>query len=180
MASGFVDSSKNIADLTIEDAYQMFRDYEAGKIPKMMGFFCSVPTNHDPSLAPPGKQLLSIITGTAPIGAPSEASEKEWGELIQKVFFDYFPEAKDHVLWVDTVAPRFLASWLGKTGGPIIGTGQTPDQVADKRLPHRTPVRGLYLAGDNSGGRGIGVELSCLSGLDCADEILSDIGHKLL
>ena len=41
---------------------------------------------------------------------------------------------------------------------------------------HRTPVRGLYIAGDCGGhARGVGTELACQSGMDCADMLTSDL-----
>jgi phytoene dehydrogenase-like protein len=180
LGHGYLDPKQDIAGLSIDDARQMFEDFEAGKIPKMMGFFCSVPTNYDPSLAPMGRQLLSISTAGARPSVQSDTSEKQWKESMLQAFFSYFPETKDHVMWIDSLGPKYIANWLGKTDGPVIGTAQVPGQVAEKRLSHRTPVRGLYLAGDNSAGRGIGVELACGSGMDCADLILSDIDHCLL
>jgi len=180
LGHGYLDPKQDIAGLSIDDARQMFKDFETGKIPKMMGFFCSVPTNYDPGLAPSGRQLLSVCTAGAQPSVQSEASETQWSESMLQGFFNYFPETQDHVMWIDTLGPKYISNWVGKTDGPVIGTAQVPGQVAEKRLPHRTPVRGLYLAGDNSAGRGIGVELACGSGMDCADTILSDLNHHLL
>jgi prolycopene isomerase len=60
-----------------------------------------------------------------------------------------------------------------------VSTGQTPDQVGANRPPVYTPVRGLYLAGCNAGGRGVGTELAAASAMECADRILADLGVEL-
>ena len=146
----------------------------------MTAFFAPIPSNFDPSLAPPGCQMLNLGTAAPRGGVARENSDEEWIDALLKIFFRYFPEAEKHVMWIETHSTRFLANWLGKTHGPIISNSQVPGQVAGKRLPNSTPVRGLYLAGDNAGGRGIGTELACQSGMDCADLILSDMEHRII
>lgn len=67
--------------------------------------------------------------------------------------------------------------WLGKAYGPAISTAQTPNQVGACRPSVTTPIRGLYLAGDNAGGRGIGTELAADSAMECAERVLADLGR---
>jgi len=45
--------------------------------------------------------------------------------------------------------------------------------VGKERPAIRSPLPGLYFAGDGAGGRGIGTELAAQSALECA-EILDD------
>jgi hypothetical protein len=73
-----------------------------------------------------------------------------------------------------------MEHWLGKQYGPAISTAQTPDQVGPKNRPSvATPVRGLYLAGDGAGGRGIGTELAADSAMECAERILTDLARPI-
>lgn len=171
---GFLDPARDPADVTHHDANKMYRDIISGKKPELIGVFSPVLSNFDPRLAPPGRQLISAVTGAPYESVDSELSEDEWCRLMLKSFFGSFPEAEKHVIRIDTFPASFMARWLGKTNGPIISNAQVVGQVAEKRLPHRTPVKGLYLAGDNSAGRGVGTELATRSGIDCADEIIHD------
>ncbi len=88
--------------------------------------------------------------------------------------YDLIPNAKENVLFEDTFSVEEIAGWIGKTTGAAITTGQTPDQVGKNRPGHRTPIKGLYICGDAAGARGVGTELACQSGMDCADLIESD------
>ena len=78
----------------------------------------------------------------------------------------------DHILWYDTFSVRDFEKIIGKTYGHAITTAQTPDQVGEKRPAIKSPIKGLYFAGDCAGGRGIGTELAAQSGMECADVIL--------
>lgn len=73
----------------------------------------------------------------------------------------------------------WMEHWLGKEYGPAISTAQTPDQVGDKRPSVVTPVRGLNLAGDGAGGRGVGTELAADSAMECAETIIAALGRRL-
>jgi len=52
--------------------------------------------------------------------------------------------------------------------------------VGVRRPSQRTPVRGLYLAGDGAGARGVGTELACQSGMDCGDLVAQDRANYLV
>ena len=74
-----------------------------------------------------------------------------------------------------------IAQWIGKSNGGAVTTGQTTDQVRANRPPHKTPVSGLYIAGDCGGtARGVGTELACQSGMDCGDLVANDFFNYLL
>ncbi len=84
------------------------------------------------------------------------------------------PGLRDEALFIDTTSVAFIEHWIGKEGGAAITTGQTPSQTGRRRPPVRTPVRGLYVCGDGAGGRGVGTELACQSGIETAQEIYRD------
>jgi prolycopene isomerase len=89
------------------------------------------------------------------------------------------PDLDEHTLFVDTFSVDFIEKWIGKEFGPAVSTGQTPDQVGRRRPTVHTPVKGLYLAGCNAGGRGVGTELAAASAMECVDRILVDMGRTL-
>ena len=81
---------------------------------------------------------------------------------------------------MDTFPVEAMANWSAKASGAAVATGQTPDQVGVNRPGHRTPVSGLYICGGGAGSRGVGTELACQSGMDCADLIFNDWRNYLI
>ena len=167
-------------DFTTEDVRRMWENVQAGRVPEIFSFYCPVPTNFDPLLAPAGKQLLTV-TSVAPACDRKPVHRPEaWIDALEKAFFEVLPEARNHVVWIDRFSNRFLAQWLGKQGGPVISTAQDTRQVGSLRHPNTTPVQGLFVAGDCAGARGIGTELACQSGIDCTEVITRALGKKNL
>jgi len=59
--------------------------------------------------------------------------------------------------------------------------GQSINQVGLLRLPHETPITGLFMAGDYAGpARGVGAELACQSGLYCADLVANHLALGIM
>jgi len=157
---------------TIDDIRKTWEDTLEGRVPEIFSFFCTVPTNSDPSLAPPGMQLVTVSTAIAPCDRTPVDPPEKWIDALLEALFLRWPESREHVVWVDRKDSRFLEKWLGKQGGPVISTCQDTGQVGPGRHSNATPVPGLFVAGDCAGGRGIGTELACQSGIDCAERIL--------
>jgi prolycopene isomerase len=161
-------------DLTLDDYQRLFQDIDQGRVPQVVPIYCPIPTNFDPGLAPPGRQLLTAcaVAPTTDIGF--EDDEKAWIQALLGAMDVLVPGCTDEALFVDTLGVRALASWIGKLHGPAVSTGQTPDQVGGRRPAVRTPLRRLYVAGDAAGGRGVGTELAAQSAMECADALLAD------
>jgi phytoene dehydrogenase-like protein len=85
------------------------------------------------------------------------------------------PGLDEHTLFVDRTTVAWMEHWNGKETGTAISTAQTPRQVGDLRPSVKTPIEGLYLAGDNAGGRDTGTELAADSAIECAERILTDL-----
>lgn len=131
--------------------------------------FMPVPSNHDPSLAPPGKQL--VIAGTA---APPRSSKALGNAILDKVHetvLRLFPGFADSIIWETRSTRSDVTALTRHPSGEAIGLGQTPDQVGSLRLKHETALDGLYLVGADAGSRGIGTELAVASGIALADKI---------
>ena len=41
--------------MSLEDVHGLWEDTLAGKIPKIFSYYCPIPTNSDPQLAPPNE-----------------------------------------------------------------------------------------------------------------------------
>jgi prolycopene isomerase len=166
--------------LSPEDIHRLWEDTLAGKVPEILSFYCPVPTNFDPQLAPDGTQLLTLTAAAPTCDHKSVDGPDVWIDAMLDALFTLRPDIQRHVVWIDRLSNRFLERWMGKRGGPVISTGQQIGQVGSFRHPNATPVRGLYVAGDCAGARGIGTELACQSGIECADTIASAIYNRLL
>ncbi len=176
---GGVGDGVDLARVGANDMKEMFAHLTRGEVPPIVPFYCPVPTNFDPSLAPPGHQLLTVCAVAPTSDVELRSPPAAWEEAMLRTIRRVVPGLDDHALFVDTFDVGFIESWIGKEFGPAVSTGQTPDQVGRMRPSVFTPVRGLYLAGCNAGARGVGTELAASSAMECVDRILADLGHEL-
>jgi prolycopene isomerase len=176
---GGVGDGVDLARVGTDDMKTMFQHLLRGEVPPIVPFYCPVPTNFDPGLAPPGHQLLTVCavapTSDVPLTSPPAAWESAMLDAIRRVV----PGLDDHALFIDTFDVDFIEKWIGKEFGPAVSTGQTPDQVGHRRPPVYTPIHGLYLAGCNAGARGVGTELAAASAMECVDRVLADLGREV-
>jgi prolycopene isomerase len=176
---GGVGERTNLFQVTTSDIKSMFAALERGEVPPVVPFYCPVPSNFDPELAPPGHQLLTVCavapTSDIPLRDDAQAWERAMMDTIRRVV----PGLDEHTVFVDRFSVAFIEKWIGKEFGPAVSTAQTPDQVGARRPPVWTPLRGLYLAGCNAGARGVGTELAAASAMECVDRILVDLGRDL-
>jgi phytoene dehydrogenase-like protein len=174
---GGVGDGVDLATVGTNDMKDMFAHVLRGEVPPIVPFYCPVPTNFDPGLAPPGHQLLTVCAVAPTSDVKLTSPPAAWEEAMLRTIRRVVPGLDEHVVFVDTFGVEFIESWIGTEFGPAVSTGQTPDQVGRKRPPVYTPIRGLYLAGCNAGARGVGTELAASSAMECVDRILADIGR---
>jgi prolycopene isomerase len=176
---GGVGDGMDLFRVTTADIKSMFASLQRGEVPPVVPFYCPVPSNFDPSLAPPGHQLLTVcaVAPTSDVTLRDEA--RAWEKAMMEAMGRVVPGLEDHALFIDHFSVAFIEKWIGKEFGPAVSTAQTPDQVGARRPPVWTPLRGLYLAGCNAGARGVGTELAAASAMECVDRILADLGRDL-
>ncbi len=142
---------------------------------KDIGGMFVIASNFDPSLAPQGKQLVIAALGIDPV----LSSEKDFfiKVLIQKLqsFAPPLIHLQDHIEWMDVFGPHELESLFGEKGA-VVGIAPTVAQARTNRLDSRTPVKGLFHCGDDSGINlwGVGTELAARSGNECARIMLEE------
>ena len=119
-----------------------------------------VPSIVDPTLAPPGKHVMSCFVQYAPY----EISEgpKNWparreafGDAVIDTIEEYVPNIRDLILHRQVLTPWDLEQEFGLTEGNIFHGELTLDQLAFQRpasgwARYRTPVRNLWLAGSGA------------------------------
>jgi prolycopene isomerase len=167
--------------VTREDYRRQFEALDRGEVPVVVPVYCPIPTNFDPTLAPNGGQLLTAcaVAPTTDVPRPEDTrpharDDRAFIDGLLRAMDDLMPGCIAEAEFVDTMGVEALAAWIGKSGGPAVSTGQTPDQVGRGRPPVRTPLPGLYVCGDAAGGRGIGTELAAASGMECVEAVLAD------
>jgi phytoene dehydrogenase-like protein len=144
-----------------------FRDAE--QVERQAAVFVPVPSEADPSLAPPGCQL--VLAGSlvpAVIDEEGEADRvcNEVLDRVENTMRDLFPGIEDHVVWKLRTDTRYIASISGRNTGEVVGVAQNRRQVGKRRPSNATPVEGLYLVGADAGGRGVGTEMAADSALN--------------
>jgi phytoene dehydrogenase-like protein len=133
-------------------------------------------TAYDPSVAPPGKHVMSVFAHYAPYELADgdwDARREEIGALILDAIAVHAPDVRDCVEHVQVLGPPDIERRIGLTGGHIFQGEALPDQMWDRRLSPRTPVEGLYLCGaaTHPGGSVI-----ALNGRNAALAMLEDAG----
>lgn len=153
-----------------EEMIELERRYLRGEIPEVAGGMINSPTNFDPNLAPPGKQLIFFGTKCGP-----HQDWKRWGKLCMDALKEVFPGIEEHVLWTALDSPDVVEKYAGEEGN-VIGVGQTVDQIHERRPKHETPVKNLYQCSAEAGGHGIGTELAASSALELSEKLLMKTG----
>lgn len=124
---------------------------------------CFMQTPTDPSLAPPGKHILSIFAQYfpyEPADGPWTAAKKDGvvASIVQTLA-QYAPNLPAAVEAVQALAPPDLEARFGLTGGHIFHGELLPGQIFEDRFAVRTFIKGLYLCGSGTHPGG------CVSGI---------------
>jgi len=137
----------------------------------------SVPSVNDPSLAPAGKDVVSILAHAAPYnlegGWNGEASER-FGDAVVEMLESVAPGTRDKIVAREVLSPADLEVRYGLTGGHIHHGEHALDQLlfmrpTSKLARYKTPIKGLYLGGSGSHPSG---GVTCQPGALAAEAIL--------
>ncbi|HWO41068.1 MAG TPA: NAD(P)/FAD-dependent oxidoreductase [Candidatus Eisenbacteria bacterium] len=117
-----------------------------------------IPSTLDPSMAPPGKHVMSIFVQYAPYrlcsGSWPERRE-ELGDAVVATLSEYAPGLEDRILHRQVVTPWDLEQEFGLTEGNIFHGELTLDQLFFLRpfpgwAQYRTPIENLFLCGSGT------------------------------
>jgi phytoene dehydrogenase-like protein len=114
-----------------------------------------IPTLTDPSVAPPGKHIMSCFVQYAPYKLREgdwDAKREAFGDTVIKTLCEYAPNLKDIILHRQVVTPLDLEREWGLTEGNIFQGELSLEQLFFLRpVPgwarYRTPIRNLYMCG---------------------------------
>jgi phytoene dehydrogenase-like protein len=140
----------------------------------------AIPSLTDPSLAPPGRHVMSIYVQYAPFKLKNgdwESQRVALGDTVVKTIAQYAPNLPELILTHQIITPQDLEDTYGLTGGHIFHGELALDQFFTMRplldwARYRTPIQNLYLCGS---GTHPGAGLTGGSGANAAREILKDL-----
>ncbi len=143
--------------------------------------FITVPSNLDPTMAPPGKQCL--ITGSVcspdPEAKEIELIYRKIDETLAKVFPDLMAAVERRV----TEGPREVSqhtrdSVVPGAGGECVGIGQIAGQCGTRKPDPKSPIAGLYFCGCDAGYEGMGTHQAAGSGMRVAALVRDTLGAR--
>jgi phytoene dehydrogenase-like protein len=166
---------------TMDYLERAFDDARAGRPSRDPILECTIPSAVDPTVAPPGKHVMSMFVQYAPYRLDPavgtwETERDRFADRCFDVLEAYAPGFKASVVAREVLAPPDLEARFGLTGGNIFQGAMTLNQLLFMRpLPgladYRTPIENLYLCGAATHPGG-GVMGAC--GYNAAREMLRD------
>jgi phytoene dehydrogenase-like protein len=118
---------------------------------------CIIPTLVDPSMAPPGKHVMSCFVQYAPYHladgqAWTPQLRDEFGETVIDTLEERFPDIRSKILHRLVLSPKDIEDWTGLSEGNIFQGELSLEQLFFNRpVPgwarYRTPVRDLWMCG---------------------------------
>jgi phytoene dehydrogenase-like protein len=165
---------------TMEYMERAYDDAKYGRPSASPMLECTIASTVDPTVAPPGKHVMSMFVQYAPTNLAGAAGwdqvKEQFADRCFDILEEYAPNIKRAVLHRQVLSPLDLERRFGLTGGNIFQGAMTLGQLFFLRpaagyANYRTPIRGLYLCGAAAHPGG-GVMGAC--GLNAAREMLRD------
>jgi len=157
---------------------ERFRRVKDGHIPDEVILFMCNHSFYDEEAAPPGKQVL--VSGTVCSPNPEAKEIKGLWKRMDAQMVKFFPEIWEATERREYAGPKDISnltrdSVLPGQGGECVGLGQIVGQCGKMKPDPTAPVRGLYYAGADAGGAGMGTHQAACSGM----EVARRVGHYL-
>ncbi len=141
----------------LEKAYD---DAKYGNFSEHPFIDCVIPTLTDPSLAPPGKHIMSCFVQYAPYHLKEGADtwpgrREEFGDTVVNTLAEYMPNLKDLILYRQVLTPWDLEKTFGLTEGNIFQGELSLEQLLFQRpvagwSSYQTPIKDLWLCGSGT------------------------------
>ncbi len=119
-----------------------------------------IPSVIDPSVAPPGKHVISIFVQYAPYhlkeGAESWPARREaFGDTVVETLAEYCPGLEESILYRQVLTPWDLERQFGLTEGNIFQGELSLEQLLFQRptagwARYKTPIRNLWMCGSGT------------------------------
>jgi phytoene dehydrogenase-like protein len=149
----------------------------AGQASREGVVYFEVPSNYDPTAAPPGKQLLITGSFCPPSPQLTQAEIVAWAKAGEEIIFKTFPELESAIEDKDLYTPKDVSNLTRESvipghGGETIGLAQMVGQCGPNKPSIQAPIGGLFFVGCDAGGAGVGTQQAIGSGMNVADAVL--------
>jgi phytoene dehydrogenase-like protein len=158
--------------LTDEQWRDNFATAARGELPTLLWTEDYLQTTLDPSVAPPGKHLLSVFTQYVPydLAGGWDARRDEVAQVAIRSIGRFCDGFEASIEGISVLGPPDIEAKLGLTGGNIFHGALLPDQMWDRRLSPRTPMPGIFLCG---AGTYPGGSVMAINGRNAAMEVIA-------
>jgi phytoene dehydrogenase-like protein len=164
---------------SVEYMERAYDDAKYGRYSRRPYIDMVIPSLTDPSIAPPGKHVMSCFVQYAPYNLKEgswDDKREEFGDTVIDTIAEHAPNIRDIILHRQVLTPLDLEREFGLSEGNIFQGELTLEQLFFLRpapgwAQYRSPVRNLYMCGSatHPGGGIMGA-----SGRNAAMEILKD------
>ena len=164
---------------SVEYMERAYDDAKYGRYSRRPYIDIVIPTLTDPSVAPPGKHIMSCFVQYAPYHLKEgtwDQKREEFGDTVVDTISEYAPNLRSLILHRQVLTPLDIETMFGLSEGNIFQGELTLEQLFFLRpapgwAQYRTPVRSLYMCGSatHPGGGIMGAP-----GLNAAHMILRD------
>jgi phytoene dehydrogenase-like protein len=142
----------------IDHMERAYDDAKYGRYSRRPYIDMVIPTLTDPSVAPPGKHILSCFVQYAPYhlrGTTWDEERERFGDTVVDTIAEYAPNIRAIVRHRQVLTPLDLEREFGLTEGNIFHGELSLEQLYFLRpaagwAKYRTPVDGLYLCGSGA------------------------------
>jgi len=139
----------------IEYMERAYDDAKYGRFSRRPYIDVVIPSLTDPSVAPPGKHVLSCFVQYAPYklaGGAWDDQREAFGDTVIETLSEYAPNLKKIIIGRQVLTPLDLEREFGLTQGNIFQGELSLEQLFFLRpvpgwATYRTPVKNLYLCG---------------------------------
>jgi phytoene dehydrogenase-like protein len=143
---------------SIEYMERAYDDAKYGRYSQRPYVDIVIPSLTDPSVAPPGKHVMSCFVQYAPYqlrGSSWDDEREAFGDVVIDTISEHAPNLRDIILHRQVLTPTDLEREFGLTEGNIFHGELTLEQLFFLRpVPgwggYRTPLAGLYLCGSST------------------------------
>jgi phytoene dehydrogenase-like protein len=145
---------------SVDDMERAYDDAKYGRWSRKPYVDIVIPTLVDPSMAPPGKHVMSCFVQYAPYHldasvGPWDGNREAFGDAVVDRIAEFAPDIRDRILHRQVLTPLDIERTTGLTEGNIFQGELSLEQLFFSRpVPgfarFRTPVRDLWLCGSST------------------------------
>ena len=155
---GFLKNSIDICP-SVDFIEQAYDDAKFGGFSRRPFIDINIPTMGDPSMAPPGKHVMSCFIQYASYDMPKYGSREQqrdaFGNAVIDTLSEFAPNIKDIILHKQVLTPWDIEQEISLTEGNIFAGELTLDQLFFFRpaagwADFRTPIRNYYQCGSGT------------------------------